>query len=104
MVNEGKNTKQITCPEHGNHMATLYVFPHEFAGIWECDVEGISDTHEHSDYEAEEGCEDYYDPANYWGHGQREFTYYVCGGEEGCGVEIEDYVPDEPDYEDDCYE
>jgi hypothetical protein len=90
------NTKLIQCPhkEHSKHKATLYIFPHKFAGMWDCRY-GYSDTHEHLEYEIEDAVEDYYDPGDYYGHGQREYQIYVCGGDEGCGVAIEDADPAE---------
>lgn len=46
-------TKSIKCPEHeDNCKATLFCYPHEYAGIWECN--DISDTHEHEDTHMEE--------------------------------------------------
>lgn len=44
-------TKQIACPEHKGHQATLYCFPHPYAGIWECDIDGTSDNHDCTDFE-----------------------------------------------------
>lgn len=50
------NTKKITCPQHGHddHQATLYTWGHRYAGVWECDAEGISDSCEHNDTRHEE--------------------------------------------------
>lgn len=83
--------KQIDCPEHpSEHEATLYCHPHKYAGIWECDEtgEGISDTHEHDDYQIEEAEHPSSNPDSsyYWTE-----KYYVCGG---CGVAIDRDVAD----------
>lgn len=95
-----ENTKLIECPEHKveTHKATLYCYPHKYAGIWECNDnnEGISDTHEHDDYEVEETVEDH---LGFQGHYQTESSVYVCGGEDGCGVVIEGADPAEDRYE-----
>lgn len=72
------NTKQITCPAHGKHQATLYMYGHEYAGIWECPKTGESDSCEHESTRVEETVTDYHDPGNYYGHGQRTSNIYVC--------------------------
>lgn len=42
-------TKKFPCPVHGTvHEATMYVFPHKYAGIWECDETGESDSCAHN--------------------------------------------------------
>lgn len=44
-----ENTALIPCPEHhGKHQATLYQWPHEYAGVWECPVSGESDSCPHT--------------------------------------------------------
>lgn len=96
----GAYTKLIQCPEHkGECKATLFCEPHKFAGIWECDNtgEGISDTHEHKDYEVETVE---VDTMRNGEHDTYEVQIYVCGGVEGCGVEIEgeDPAADRADY------
>lgn len=97
-----KDTKKITCPEHPKHEATLYTWPHKNAGIWECtyDNEEYSDSCEHDPefYEIEDAVEDYYDPGNYYGHGQREYTIYVCGQCE-CAIPLDVADPKEDAYE-----
>lgn len=91
-----QDTKQITCPDHpqGKHKAILYCWPHKFAGIWECKKTGASETHDHyesdgAEVEVEDAVQDYHDPGNQYGHGQREYRVYVCGGTNGCGVQLE---------------
>lgn len=44
-----EDTKAVTCQVCG-HAATMYIFPHHFAGIWECDNGncGASDNCEHA--------------------------------------------------------
>lgn len=71
-----RNTKEIDCPMHLNHKATLFCYGHRFEGVWECPVESISDVHEHDNYEDVGGM-------------------YICGGEEGCGVTIANRDPQE---------
>lgn len=45
-------SKEIDCPAHkGQHKATLYCFGHKYAGIWECMLSGISDSHIHEHIE-----------------------------------------------------
>lgn len=48
-TNQEQYTKQIPCPEHaqGGHTATLYLFGHKYAGLWECPVSGASEACEH---------------------------------------------------------
>lgn len=97
-----KYSIKIDCPEHnGEHKAILYTAGHQFEGIWECNEtnEGISDTHDH--YEAinqgvaemvvEEGE---VDTMRNGEHDTYTVRYYICGGEQGCGVEL-DGNPDE---------
>lgn len=52
----------IDCPSHITHKVKLFIFPHRYAGIWECDEdeESISDSCLHfdrvvEDIEDEEG-------------------------------------------------
>lgn len=48
-------SKQITCPKHGTHQATLHVWPEEFAGVWDCNADDeTSDFCEHEDLHIEE--------------------------------------------------
>lgn len=86
-------TKQIDCPEHpGQHKATLGVEPSETAGIWEC-PEGSSDSHNHyAAFEAgtaELEIEDGEIPDSPDRNDGYTFHVYICGGEEGCGVQLE---------------
>lgn len=92
---EDKNcTKKITCPEHplANHKATLFCIGHRFAGTWEC-PKGFEEDHDHyaaidaglAELEIEEG-ETPDSPDRNDGY---TFRYYLCGGEEGCGVQLE---------------
>ena len=53
-------TKKITCPVHATRLgdginctATLYMHGHRYAGIWECDATGESDSCEHEDRHTE---------------------------------------------------
>lgn len=68
-------SKKIACPENPEHEATLYQYPHRFAGIWECDTCEISDAHE---------CEEFYDDTattdhlGFQGHYQTETPVQVC--------------------------
>lgn len=71
-------TTQIECPECGSTDATIYQQGHKFAGIYECNVCGYSDACPHAESHVEEAVVDYYDPGNYYGHGQREVPIYVC--------------------------
>ena len=84
-------TKKIPCPEHGDHEATLYCWGHKYAGIWECDVTGESDSHEHTDYEVE-----HHEPPPLYPDQQFVYAHdvYICGGENGCGVMIDSDVAD----------
>lgn len=72
------DTKKIKCPECGDNNATLYLYPSKFAGIWECEKCECSDSCEHQSTRIEEATEDYYDPGNFYGHGQRTSEVYVC--------------------------
>jgi len=81
-------TKVIDCPEHpGQHKATLFCVGHRYAGIWECQLTGSSDSHEHSDYQTETVEVDDSHPDRSDGYTTQ---VYVCGG---CGVTIEDADP-----------
>lgn len=43
------------CPAHpGEHWAVMEVWPHKFAGIWECPRTGEQDIHDHQDVHIEE--------------------------------------------------
>lgn len=112
---EAKDTKLIECPEHGTHKAVLYCYPHKFAGIWECDYtnEDISDSHDHykafDDGNAELIVEEIIDyrPTPYQidtNTDHDEISHvYVCGGDEGCGIQLEgnpdlDAFEDSQDY------
>lgn len=90
-----RDTKKILCPEHPSHQATLYLWPHELAGVWECEFGGeiYSDVCEHDPefYELEDAVNDYYDPTDHYGHGQYEYQVYVCGV---CGCTIDLDVAD----------
>jgi hypothetical protein len=72
-----QDTKQINCPEHpGQHTATLFCAPHEYAGIWECPT-GASDEHDHAaaGYDTEVFT---VDTMRNGEHDQYEETGYVC--------------------------
>lgn len=71
------NTKQIKCPEHphSDHTATLYLFGHKYAGIWECAVEGVSDSCTHESLSVEIATDDH---LGFNGHFQTESSVYVC--------------------------
>lgn len=86
--------KQIDCPEHtGQHKATLFCEGHRFAGTWEC-PEGFSDSHDHykafedgvAELEIEDGEADTMTNGE---HDTYSFRYYACGGEQGCGIQLE---------------
>jgi hypothetical protein len=93
--------KMITCPEHPNgrlhwwslrrHQAILFLEGSKFAGLWECEPSGLSDIHEHSDYEIEEIEVDDSHPDRSDGY---TYQAYVCGGPEGCGTLIDRDVAD----------
>lgn len=92
---EDKNyVKQITCPEHplANHKAKLFCEGHRWAGQWEC-PKGFEDSHDH--YAAVDAglAEIEIGTGETWPTGPmdngHEFSYYFCGGEEGCGVQLE---------------
>lgn len=44
---------------------------------WELEGDTFYCTHDETP-NIEDGVEDYYDPGDYYGHGQREFKVYVC--------------------------
>lgn len=87
--------KQITCPEHplANHKAKLFCEGHRFAGQWEC-PKGFEDSHDHeaafdaglAEREVEEGEVDTMTNGE---HDTYTSRYYICGGEEGCGVQLD---------------
>ena len=79
-------TIEIDCPAHGDHKAPLFQEGHQYAGIWECPVTGESDSCEHENRIVEEATEDYHDPSNAYGHGQRTSNVYVC---EDCKVTLD---------------
>lgn len=93
-------TKFIPCPDHPSgrvhwwdlrrHKAILFCHPGQWAGIWECPVTGSSESHEHTDYEIETG-EDW--PTSPESTMVNTYEVYICGGELGCGVQIEDADP-----------
>jgi hypothetical protein len=76
-------TKIIDCPAHNIHPATLYIWPHEFAGVWECPVTGESDSCQHTDT-IEEIIE--VDTTRRGEHDTYETTIDVC---ELCGITVE---------------
>ena len=109
---EDKNyVKKITCPEHplANHKAKLFCEGHRWAGQWEC-PKGFEDTHDH--YAAidaglaELEIEDVeVDTMRNGEHDTYTTSIYVCGGEEGCGVQLEgDPAADRADDESDRYD
>lgn len=77
MPNEANYTKEINCPEHpeGDHKAVLYMFGHQYAGIWECPVTGSSDSCEHESTHIAIGTEDH---LGFNGHYQTDHEYYEC--------------------------
>lgn len=80
-------TKVIDCPEHlGKHKATLYCQGHRYAGIWECQLTGDSDSHIHENYEIEDVEVDDSHPDRSDGYTSQ---VYVCGGLNGCGETID---------------
>lgn len=92
---EDKNyIKQIDCPAHpGSHKAKLFCEGHRFAGTWEC-PEGNEDSHDHyaafdagtAELIVEEGE---VDTMRNGEHDTYTSHYYICGGDEGCGVQLE---------------
>jgi hypothetical protein len=104
------NTKLIDCPAHpGQHQAVLYCYGHQYAGVWECYISGESDSHDHqaaielgkADREIETG-ESWPTGPEDSGH---EFSYYICGGREGCGLELDgDPELDRAEAEDEGYD
>lgn len=44
----------IDCPEHLTHKVKLYTFPHRYASVWECLVDGVTDSCPHFDTKLEE--------------------------------------------------
>lgn len=92
--------KLIPCPAHPTgrarwwdprrHQAILFCTGSKWEGIWECPVTGESDSHEHGDYEIE--------TVESWPTSPVDTPYesriYICGGENGCGMMIEDEDPD----------
>lgn len=80
-------SKTIECPNCGED-AELICDPHKYAGIWECEHCETSDVHEHGDYEL---IKDEVDTIDSKGeHTTYDTTYYICGGENGCGVQVDD--------------
>ena len=71
------DTKTIDCPSHpGEHTAELHLYPHKYAGIWECSETGESDVHDHSEhYEIETVTSDH---LGINGHYQTDREIYVC--------------------------
>lgn len=45
---------EVDCPIHLTHKAVLFIFGHRYAGVWECPLEGDSDSCTHFDREVEE--------------------------------------------------
>jgi hypothetical protein len=43
----------IDCPAHLSHKVKLFTYGHHCAGIWECEIEDISDSCPHYDIETE---------------------------------------------------
>lgn len=94
--------KMITCPEHPNgrlhwwslrkHQAILFLNGSKFAGLWECEPSGLSDIHEHGDFEIEPIQVDYWPTPDI--DRSYDVDVYVCGGPEGCGVTIDRDVAD----------
>lgn len=88
-------TKQITCPEHplADHKAKLFCEGHRFAGTWEC-PKGFEDSHDHlaaidaglAELIVEEGE---VDTMRNGEHDTYTSRYYTCGGDEGCGIQLE---------------
>lgn len=44
---------EIDCPIHLTHKVKLFTYGHKYAGIWECEIEGASETCPHFDTEVE---------------------------------------------------
>lgn len=80
-------TKQVTCPEHLTHTATLFTHGHKYAGTWECKSFGVSDVCEHSNGTHQEVVTQ--DHFGYSGHYQTEAAADVCNDCE-CTVDTND--------------
>lgn len=78
-----EHTTQIPCPIHkGKHTATLYQYPHQYAGVWECgDASGNC---YHFQTEQIDTASNY---MSFNGPEQGETTITVCSL---CGVQLEE--------------
>ncbi len=76
-------SKTIECPNCGED-AELMCDPHKYAGIWECEHCGTSDTCEHENTET---IEDEVDTMRNGEHDTYKVKYEVC---ELCGVQVDD--------------
>ena len=90
-----KYETKITCPDHLTHQATLYTLGHEYAGIWECDIDKTADVCFHEDSHVE------YDET--WPQSPFgiifSIPYLVC---DLCGCPTEEDITDEHLIEQDC--
>lgn len=80
------------CPECGS-ATMLYCYPHQHAGLWECENCGASDTHEHEEIIAET-IE--VDTMRNGEHDTYLTTIHVC---DTCGIQVDWGMEDGPDYE-----
>jgi hypothetical protein len=76
---------EIHCPVHEGHEAWLYQHGHRYAGIWECQKTGESDSCEHDESHREVIEVDVFEPV--FGHDTREETVSVC---DRCECTVED--------------
>lgn len=76
---------EIHCPIHEGHEAWLYQHGHRFAGIWECQKTGESDSCEHEEAHTETIEVDVFEPV--FGHDTREEIVSVC---DRCECTVED--------------
>ena len=87
--------KNILCPNEGSHEATLYLYGHELAGIWECSVCQVSDvcSHDNSHVEYDESW-----PQSPFGL-IFSIPYLVC---DTCGCDTGDDIQDHHLIEQEC--
>lgn len=89
ILGEEANTKVVTCPAHSDgHRAILYIFPHKYAGTYECPVTGMSDSCPHENYHTEEVENLPTSPEDNPLSGK----VYVC---DDCEIQLENYEPEE---------
>lgn len=93
-------TKLIDCPSHpGQHKAILYCIGHNYEGTWECPKTGYSDAHDHLEAVNQGDAElvvetGEVDTMRNGEHDTYQFSYYICGGQEGCGMAIDPEIAD----------